>query len=150
MYKDLVIYAENVLDILTKKYEEGEHKLAYFPLLAGIGSCRVESNPDAGHNYYAVIDAIHKYYTKTENKNVKSALQDSLLEMISVSNTDESMDLILNILIYQIQLEDDEKAVVFLDRNTIIDDLRNKLKDSKFSVTKRKHKDLFSRHGIEL
>lgn len=62
-YERLVDQAEAMVLIIHRKYLSG-NKMAYPALLSGIGNCCIESYPGAGHNYQAVVDAIHKCYAK--------------------------------------------------------------------------------------
>ena len=55
--------AEAMVNIINKKYVTG-NRMAYLALLSGVGSCRIESYPGAGHNYQAVVDAIHNCYAR--------------------------------------------------------------------------------------
>lgn len=62
-YKRLVDQAEAIINIVHKRYLSG-NKMAYPALLFGIDGFYIESYPGAGHNYQAVIDAIHNCYAK--------------------------------------------------------------------------------------
>ena len=57
VYDKLVDQAEAMVNIINKKYVAG-NRMAYLALLSGVGSCRIESYPGAGHNYQAVVDAM--------------------------------------------------------------------------------------------
>lgn len=50
VYDKLVDQAEAMVNIINKKYIAG-NRMAYLALLSGVGSCRIESYPGAGHNY---------------------------------------------------------------------------------------------------
>ena len=60
VYDKLVDQAEAMVNIINKKYVAG-NRMAYLALLSGVGSCRIESYPGAGHTYQAVVDAIHNW-----------------------------------------------------------------------------------------
>ena len=60
-YKDLVDYAYSLIRVTNKNYLKG-NTTAYPILLFGIGNCLVEGVPGSGHNYQAVIEAIHLFY----------------------------------------------------------------------------------------
>mgnify|MGYP000023593071 FL=1 len=62
-YERLVDQAEAMVNIVHKKYLSG-NKMAYPALLSGIGNFCIESYPGAGHNYQAVVDAIHNCYAR--------------------------------------------------------------------------------------
>ena len=59
-YKDLVDYAYCVVNLINRKYLDG-NTTAYPVLILGIGVYKIEGVPDSGHNYQAVIDAIHSF-----------------------------------------------------------------------------------------
>ena len=65
VYDKLVDQAEAMVNIINKKYVAG-NRMAYLALLSGVGSCRIESYPGAGHNYQAVVDAIHNCYATAD------------------------------------------------------------------------------------
>jgi len=62
-YERLVDQAEAMVNIIHRKYLSG-NKMAYPALLLGIGNFCIESYPGAGHNYQAVVDAIHNCYAR--------------------------------------------------------------------------------------
>lgn len=62
-YEKLVDQAEAMVGIIHKRYLSGNN-MAYPALLSGIGNCCIESYCGAGHNYQAVVDAIHNCYAK--------------------------------------------------------------------------------------
>lgn len=62
-YERLVDQAEAMVSIIHKRYLSG-NKMAYPALLSGIGNCCIESYRGAGHNYQAVVDAIHNCYAR--------------------------------------------------------------------------------------
>ena len=71
IYEKLVDQAEAMVNIINKKYVAG-NKMAYLALLSGVGSCRIESYPGAGHNYQAVVDAIHNCYARDNESKIDS------------------------------------------------------------------------------
>ena len=66
-YKRLVDQAEAMVSIVHKKYLSG-NMMAYPALLLGV--FRIESYPGAGHNYQAVIDAIHNCYARDNTSGI--------------------------------------------------------------------------------
>lgn len=68
-YDDLVNWAEASVNIALKHYNHGAWEAAFYPLLIGEGAWCLESHSahDAGHNWQAVLDALHNRYKETQN-----------------------------------------------------------------------------------
>lgn len=80
-YERLVDQAEAMVNIIHRKYLSG-NKMAYPALLLGIGNCCIESYPGAGHNYQAVIDAIHNCYARDHAVGIDIGYKEGLETMI--------------------------------------------------------------------
>lgn len=78
-YKRLVEQAEAMVNIVHKKYLSG-NKMAYPALLLGV--FRIESYPGAGHNYQAVIDAIHNCYARDNTSGIDIGYKEGLKTMV--------------------------------------------------------------------
>lgn len=79
-YLELVDFAYSLLLDVHKSYLDG-NSMAYPMIIVGMGNLKVESNPDAGHNYYAVSDAIHRLYEK--DTRCKDGLEAGLIKLSS-------------------------------------------------------------------
>ena len=86
VYDKLVDQAEAMVNIINKKYVAG-NRMAYLALLSGVGSCRIESYPGAGHNYQAVVDAIHNCYARDNTSGIDTGYRDGLYAMIKVAGS---------------------------------------------------------------
>lgn len=115
-YNDLVDYAECILGIIHNRYKGG-NKLAYQPFLLGIGGCKVSIGSE--HNYQAVIDAIHNYYTL--DNSVKDGYYESLVWLISKINDSKTADKVLSILSYEIYLRKNNKNSFDIPINDLVD-----------------------------
>lgn len=122
-YEDLIDYAYILVNIVNEKYESG-NEIAYFPLLAGVGSLKVGNE----HNYQAVVDAINRYYSDNKNENTISAFECALYTMLRGASNLSTLELTINIIFYQFKLEDENKSSFKLDRKQIVDKINNKIK----------------------
>lgn len=68
-----------MVNIVHKKYLSG-NKMAYPALLLGV--FRIESYPGAGHNYQAVIDAIHNCYARDNTSGIDIGYKEGLKTMV--------------------------------------------------------------------
>lgn len=115
---------------INNKYKSG-NEIAYFPLLVGIGACKVNNTGDVRneHNYQAVIDAINKYYLNTKDTDMINGFETGLLEMInSLSNT-KNLQTVIDIVFYQLKLEKEDKSSFKMNSNLIIDKLNCIIKE---------------------
>jgi hypothetical protein len=111
---------ERMVDLVNNDYIEGK-KIAYLPLLAGIGACMVEIHPGAGHNFFYVIDAIHNCYKKNPQAGYDKGYADGLYALISVSSAKVgSLEQLLRILFYQLDKEKDGTAAFKIDIDDMI------------------------------
>ena len=87
-YVELVEDTEELVRILHKKYMTVEKgcNVAYLPMLSGIGPCKVEMRPGAGHNYYAVVDAIHNCYKNDPDGGYDRGFADGIEALTMVSS----------------------------------------------------------------
>lgn len=77
----------------------------YFAIILGKGNCLVESRPGAGHNYQAVIDAIHLYYADHPKSRANEGFEKELLLLCQAAGSMRSVQLALNCIIYEIYKE---------------------------------------------
>lgn len=117
-YDELVDYAEGLVNIINEKYNTGA-TIAYLILLTGDGNYKVESYPGAGHNYQAVVDAIHNCYKNNPNNNVEKGYYDGIMTLIRVTKNIRNLQLLLNVLSYELQKERDGKAYFQLSMTDI-------------------------------
>ena len=120
VYDKLVDQAEAMVNIINKKYIAG-NRMAYLALLSGVGSCRIESYPGAGHNYQAVVDAIHNCYARDNTSGIDTGYRDGLYAMINVAGSFPALQTLMNILFYQLKKEKEGKAQFKIDIQEVID-----------------------------
>lgn len=107
-YERLVDQAEAMVNIIHKKYLSG-NKMAYPALLSGIGDCCIESYCGAGHNYQAVVDAIHNCYARDHAAGFDVGYKAGLATM---RNTGKDIQKILD---YQKKKEQEGTAQFYID-----------------------------------
>ena len=64
IYDELVCEAYAKFELLLGYYKQDRIPSPMLALLLGWGNYSVKANPDAPHNYQAVIDAVYMYYKK--------------------------------------------------------------------------------------
>ena len=104
IYDSLVDYAYSLVNIANKSYLKGE-RMAYYALITGGGYCLVESRPGAGHNYQAVIDAIHLYDADHPNSKANKGFEEDLSLLCELAGRIFSIDFAINCIIYEIEKE---------------------------------------------
>jgi len=129
IYEDLVEHAEILVNIINKKYVAG-NSVAYLALLSGIGNCKVESFAGAGHNYQAVIDAIHNCYARNPLSNINVGYQEGMEAMIRVASNVSTLQNVVNIVFYQLKKEKDGKSKFMLDREKILTKLNATIREN--------------------
>ena len=107
-YERLVDQAEAMVSIIHKRYLSG-NKMAYPALLSGIGNCCIESYRGAGHNYQAVVDAIHNCYARDNTSGIDIGYKEGLETM---TRTGKDIQKILD---YQKKKEQDGTAQFYMD-----------------------------------
>lgn len=85
------------------------NKMAYPTLLLGISDCCIESYPGAGHNYQAVVDAIHNCYARNHAAGIDIGYKEGLETMIPTGKD------IQKILDYQKKKEQEGTAQFYVD-----------------------------------
>lgn len=125
VYKDLVDYAYSLVNIINKKYLRGIMK-AYPLFLLGIGSYRVESRPGNGHNYQAIIDAMHLYNTDYPDSKVDEGFEAGILDLINSVARGAGFgitQLVINCINYELKKEKEGSNSFKLDCKKLLDEL---------------------------
>jgi len=117
--ENLKWFANILVKKITKEYKEGK-KVAFFPLLAGIGSCKVEYR-DYGHNSGMVVDAIHKYYDESKDEDIINGYEDGIKTMIKMSKNFLSVYDVLAIIAYECRIEKSGEAKFSFHKDEIIE-----------------------------
>lgn len=119
IYEGMVRHAYLLVEMVTGEYKKNK-KIAFFPVLAGLGSCAVEYR-GRGHNSYAVVDAVSEYYAKTGDKDVIQGYEEGILTMIRAAKNLGTLQDTLDVIYYQCRIEQEGKATFRMDRKKILD-----------------------------
>ncbi len=133
-YEELVEDTEELVRIIHKKYMTGEKgcNVAYLPMLSGIGPCKVEMRPGAGHNYYAVVDAIHNCYKNDPDGGYDRGFADGIEALTKVSSAKvASLANLFNIIFYQLDKEKEGTAEFNVDIDEIMARVNKLIEDNK-------------------
>ena len=130
----LVEHAERIVRIINDKYLSGEDgcNVAYLPLLSGIGPCKMEMRPGAGHNFRTVVDAIHNCYKNNPDGGYDRGFADGIEALTRVSSAKVgSLELLLNIIFYQVKKEKEGTAEFNVDIDEIMARVNKLIEDNK-------------------
>ena len=127
VYDYLVDYAYSLVNIANENYLKGK-KMYYFCLITGDGNWLVESKPGAGHNYQAVIDAIHLYLKDHPNSKANKGFEEDFSIMCEIVANISSVELALNCIIYEINKEKEGSNSFKMDCQGILNTLRQTIK----------------------
>ena len=125
-YQNLVENAKILLKNTQNFYQTG-NRMAYFMLLHGIGAGLVESAPGVGHNYLAVLDAIHEYQRENPNLKVKEGFYEGLDLMADKAHTQETFKFVFDYINYELKKEKDGSASFQIDCASILRKLKSSL-----------------------
>ena len=121
VYDRMMRHAYVLTEMVHGEYREGK-KIAYFPLLAGIGNLKVE-NAGAGHNYSIVVDAIHKYYIQSKDDTVKEGFEEGISTMFRMAKNITTLQAAFDVFFYQLKLEKRGTATFIVDRDQLTNEL---------------------------
>ncbi len=130
VYKDLVDYAYSLVNIVNKGYVEEGERLYYTFLLLGIGNYLVESRPGNGHNYQAIVDAIHLYNTDHPELKANKGFEAGILDLINnlVKGAPFRMaQIAMNCISYELKKEKDGSNSFKLDCKQLLGELNKAL-----------------------
>ena len=135
IYEKLVDHAEILVNIINKKYVAGNN-MAYLALLSGVGNCRVESFAGAGHNYQAVVDAIHNYYRRDESSRADQGYQEGLYAMMRVASSFSVLQDLVHIIFYELKKEKEGTAGFTIDVDSTISGLNEVIEKNRVTYEK--------------
>ena len=144
VYKDLVDYAYSLVNIVNKGYVEEGERLYYTFLLLGIGNYLVESRPGNGHNYQAIVDAIHLYNTDHPDLKTNKGFEAGILDLINnlVKGAPFRMaQIAMNCISYELKKEKDGSNSFKLDCKKLLNEL-NKSIQKNYDQIKKKYVDI--------
>lgn len=117
VYDRMMQHAYVLAEMVHGEYQEGK-KIAYFPLLAGIGNLKVE-NAGAGHNYSIVVDAIHKYALQSNDDTVMEGFEEGISTMFSMAKNITTLQAAFDVFFYQLKLEKRGTATFNVNRDQL-------------------------------
>ncbi len=129
-YDELLHYARSMTYIMNRKYKAGNN-MAYLALLSGVAGTTVEAFPGAGHNYQAVIDAIHSIYRDDPESGVDKGYVEGIEGMIRVATGFPGLNKLVNVLFYEGKLEKEGKATFRIDLDTFWEKTAALIRDNK-------------------
>ena len=133
---DFSNYVESSVENANNIYNDGNY-MAYLPILSGLGVFKMEKRPGAGHNFRAVIDAIHNCYKKNPNGGYDKGYIEGIHALIRVSSSKvASLEQLLNILFYQLRKEKNGTAEFVIDIDEIMVLVNKLIKDNKDTYRK--------------
>lgn len=121
---ELLHFAMIMVDSTAKQYLDGSNKMAFPCVIMGIGKCRLESFPGAGHNYHVMLEAIYKYYKENPDKHVDKILLNSLMKCIEGMSAIEPLSLICNYIVAQVKNEKEGISLFKLDNIQLLKQMR--------------------------
>ena len=158
VYDRMMHHAYALTEMIHEEYREGK-KIAYFPLLAGIGNMKVE-NAGAGHNYSIVVDAIHKYYLQSKDDTVKKGFEEGISTMFSMTKNITTLQAAFDVFFYQLKLEKCGTATFTVNKGRLTNEHNEtirknynamKSKNSRFEDWLQKNKEYaVENYGIKL
>lgn len=121
---DLLDSAMIMVDSTARKYLDGSNKMAFPCMIMGIGKCRLESFPGAGHNYYVMLEAIYKHYEENPDEHVDKILFYALMKCINGMSAIEPLSLICNYIVAQVKNEKQGISPFKLDNIQLLKQMR--------------------------
>ena len=157
-YDRMMHHAYALTEMIHEEYRKGK-KIAYFPLLAGMGNMKVE-NAGAGHNYSIVVDAIHKYYLQSKDDTVKKGFEEGISTMFRMTKNITTLQVAFDVFFYQLKLEKRGTATFTVNRGQLTNKLNEtirknynamKSENSRFEDWLQKNKEYAAEnYGIKL
>ena len=142
-YRDLVDYAYSIVNIVNKRYLEGSKK-AYTMLLLGIGNYLVEGRPGSGHNYQAIVDAVHEYNRDHPESKAGKGLEEGMLDLIDSVGNGALFGLAQNVMLcvqYELKKEKEGSNSFELNYKLVLSEL-NKAVQKEYNRIKKEYEDI--------
>ncbi|MBO4898206.1 MAG: hypothetical protein J5590_07915 [Clostridia bacterium] len=142
---------DDLADIVVKEAVSRYTKIGpggFGMVMCGIGPWKVESFPGAGHNYYAIIRAIYRYYAK--DKTIGSMTYDGLEWMCSTGAFMIEVDeLLIKFIVAFLDAQKNNKAPFEIDAVSLLTKLKDRM--TKYSVVIPEYRETYdeflSRNG---
>ena len=105
--------------------EEEYIGVPYATLLMGIGGCKLEGAPGSGHNYIAIIDAVHEYKKQNPNKNVEKYYYAGYMELCKRASTSTMIKHIYDYISYEIKKEVGNTKAFTIDTRNVLQEIKS-------------------------
>lgn len=100
---------EKLADVRIKKamelYKTENNQMALDTALVGDGFWKLEITPDAGHNYYYIMEAIYRYHKINPNDEIDKYYYNTLETMAGYCTSTKRVSSFLNILMAELDYE---------------------------------------------
>ena len=129
-YDELVYEAYAKFKLLFGYYKQDRESITMYFLLFGGGNYSVKANPDAPHNYQAVIDAVYMYYK--ENRKDPDVVEYYVAGLKDVAQYVAEVDHIqgaIEVFSYEMSKEKKGKSPFQINFEEIISMFRKNLKE---------------------
>ena len=130
-YSELVLEAcEKVEYCFNTKYKLNKRNTtAMLTLFLGIGPYQISSTPDAPHNYQAVIDGVHCFYKKTNDKEVIVFYEAGIISL-ACHSAKYSFCLLCDILEYEMYIRKNNENEFSIDIQKYLDMLSREIENN--------------------
>ena len=135
-YEQLVYDAECIVNNVSQDFLEG-NDMAYLAFMKGMGYLKVESFEGAGHNFYAVLDAIHNKYREDNKCRADEGVHTALLTLINIARNTEVFQMVTDYLFYQLDKEKDGTASFKMNTSEIIGKLKQCISERKDEILQK-------------
>ena len=127
IYDDLVIKAYIRATSLLEAYREDGYAMYMYALL--VGSYPIKAHPDSEHNEQAVIDAVHRYYRKNDDREEMKEFYIEGLKYLAEKGVERSVvRKAIDIFDYEVEIEQDGDNAFTVDMKMISKIFRKSLK----------------------
>ena len=130
IYDQLVSEAYIKFKHLLGYYKEDREPITMYGLLLGGGNYSVKANPDAPHNYQAVIDAVYRYYKENgKDPDAVEYYEEGLKEVAKYVAEVRSIQSAIEIFSYEMSKEKEGLAPFQVNMEEIISIFKCNLKE---------------------
>ena len=141
--ESLARIADAMVEETVKMYVSGENKMAFMVMLMGSRSFKLEAFPGAGHNYYAILEAIYRYHKAHPEAGIDQIFYDRLSRYCELAGDPESASDQVNYIAAQLENEKKHTAPFTLDARSLLQKFRPAFEDLY-------EDDFWEREGIPL
>ena len=119
--------SNNIVKIAIDNYITKNNEMALYLLLLGKGNYKIEAFPDAGHNFYEVLNSFYEYKKNYSDINVEKILEDALNVSISNICKVEDFAMVMNYIFTELDNEKNNISPFKIDILEILNNLRERI-----------------------